>query len=129
MSDFGFPRTVRLLNSGDFSKVFNNTEFKASNRYLLILATPNECDKAKLGFVIAKKHVKHAVQRNRIKRIIRESFRLNQHQLANNDFVILARPGLGDLDNSQIREMIDELWFKLRRPSHGGRSGKQKRRS
>jgi hypothetical protein len=25
--------------------------------------------------------------------------------------------------------MIDELWFKLRRPSHGGRSGKQKRRS
>ena len=128
MSDFDFPRTVRLLTSGDFSKVFNNTELKASNRFLLILATPNDCGHARLGFVIAKKHVKHAVQRNRIKSIIRESFRLNHQQIDQHDFVILARPGLGDLDNNQIREMIDELWFKLRRPSHGGRSGKQKRR-
>ena len=127
MNTFEFPRSVRLLSPGDFSQVFNNTEFKASNRYLLILATPNKNDVSRLGFVIAKKHVKHAVQRNRIKRIIRESFRLNQHKMANNDFVILARPGISDLENGEIREMIDGLWFKLRQ-SNGKRSNKSKKR-
>ncbi len=127
MNTFEFPRSVRLLSPGDFSQVFNNTEFKASNRYLLILATPNKNDVSRLGFVIAKKHVKHAVQRNRIKRIIRESFRLNQHKMANNDFVILARPGISDLENGEIREMIDGLWFKLRQ-SNGKRPNKNKRK-
>ncbi|MFQ3171404.1 MAG: ribonuclease P protein component [Oleispira sp.] len=127
MNTFEFPRSVRLLSPGDFSQVFDNTEFKASNRYLLVLATPSKSGDSRLGFVISKKHVKHAVQRNRIKRIIRESFRLNQYQMADNDFVILARPGISDLENSEIREMIDSLWFKLRQ-SNGKRSSKSKKR-
>jgi ribonuclease P protein component len=127
MNTFEFPRSVRLLSPGDFSQVFDSTEFKASNRYLLILATPSKSGVSRLGFVIAKKHVKHAVQRNRVKRIIRESFRLNQHQIDNNDFVILARPGISDLENSEIREMIDSLWFKLR-PSNAKRSNNNKKR-
>ena len=127
MNTFEFPRSVRLLSPGDFSQVFDNTEFKASNRYLLVLATPSKSGDSRLGFVIAKKHVKHAVQRNRVKRIIRESFRLNQHQISNNDFVILARPGISDLENAEIREMIDGLWFKLRQ-SNGKRSNKNKKR-
>jgi ribonuclease P protein component len=93
---------------------------------LLVLATPSKSGDSRLGFVISKKHVKHAVQRNRIKRIIRESFRLNQHQMADNDFVILARPGISDLENAEIREMIDSLWFKLRQ-SNGKRSNKSKK--
>jgi ribonuclease P protein component len=127
MNTFEFPRSVRLLSPGDFSQVFDNTEFKASNRFLLVLATPSKSGDSRLGFVISKKHVKHAVQRNRIKRIIRESFRLNQHRIANNDFVILARPGISDLENAEIREMIDSLWFKLRQ-SNGKRSNKSKKR-
>jgi ribonuclease P protein component len=127
MNTFEFPRSVRLLSPGDFSQVFDNTEFKASNRFLLVLATPSKSGNSRLGFVISKKHVKHAVQRNRIKRIIRESFRLSQHRMANNDFVILARPGISDLKNAEIREMIDSLWFKLRQ-SNGKRSNKSKKR-
>ena len=127
MNTFEFPRSLRLLSPGDFSQVFDNTKFKASNRYLLVLATPSKSGDSRLGFVISKKHVKHAVQRNRVKRIIRESFRLNQYQMANNDFVILARPGISDLENGEIREMIDGLWFKLRQ-SNGKRSSRSKKR-
>ena len=49
--------------------------------------------------MIGKKNVKLAVQRNRLKRLIRESFRHNQETLAGWDIVVIARKGLGELEN------------------------------
>jgi ribonuclease P protein component len=64
----------------------------------------------RLGLVIAKKHIATAVHRNRVKRLLRESFRQNQHLLAGLDIVILARSGLGGLDNSTINRQMDAFW-------------------
>ena len=72
------------------------------------------------------------MDRNRIKRLIRESFRHHQSDIDALDFVILGRAGLAELDNQQIREMIDALWFRLKRPSHDRRTnskGKKRRQS
>lgn len=121
MISLEFTRQVRLLNSKEFSRVFDNTTLKAANSHLLVLASENDKTHPRLGFVLAKKQVKLAVDRNLVKRVIRESFRHNQHQMANNDFVILARPGLADLDSKELREMIDGLWFRLKRPKNNGR--------
>ena len=68
---------------------------------------------ARLGLVIAKKHVRLAVQRNRVKRQLRESFRRHQQVLVGLDIVVLARPGLGKLDNATLRAMIDAQWQRL----------------
>ncbi|MEZ5436434.1 MAG: ribonuclease P protein component [Pseudomonadales bacterium] len=54
-----------------------------------------------------------AVQRNRIKRQLRESFRRHQHELIGLDIVALARAGLGKLDNAQLRTIIDAQWQRL----------------
>ena len=118
MSETAFPRCVRLLKAAEFKRVFDNTELRSSSPHLLVLATANEQDQARLGFVLAKKQIKRAVDRNRVKRVIRESFRHHQTKMASLDFVILARSGLAELDNQQIREMIDGLWFRLKRPSN-----------
>lgn len=133
MSETSFPRSVRLLKPAEFKKVFDNTEWRSSSPQLLLLATPNEQNQARLGFVLAKKQIKRAVDRNRIKRIIRESFRQHQHKLEALDFVVLGRSGLAELDNPQIRAMIDALWFRLKRPSHdrqanGSRSNRRSSR-
>lgn len=133
MSETSFPRSVRLLKPAEFKKVFDNTEWRSSSPQLLLLATSNEQNQARLGFVLAKKQIKRAVDRNRIKRIIRESFRHNQHKLEALDFVVLGRSGLAELDNPQIRAMIDALWFRLKRPSHdrqatGSRSNRRSSR-
>lgn len=78
---------------------------------MLLLAAAND-QQSRLGLIIAKKHVRHATQRNRIKRIVREYFR--QHPAhESGDFIVLARPGLGDLSNSAIRATLDKLWRKI----------------
>ncbi|KDE41410.1 Ribonuclease P protein component [Nitrincola lacisaponensis] len=81
----------------------------------MILARQNELGHPRLGFVISKKNVRRAVKRSHIRRIIRESFRLRQHQLPNVDIIILARKGLDTLDNRQMHALIERSWSRLER--------------
>jgi ribonuclease P protein component len=108
-----FSRDYRLLSAGDYRRVFEHAEAKASHRNLLLLATPNHLPHNRLGLVIAKKHVKLAVQRNRIKRITRESFRLNPDSVAGLDVIVLARKGCDRLDNVELSSILRQQWLKL----------------
>ncbi|MEZ5523632.1 MAG: ribonuclease P protein component [Pseudomonadales bacterium] len=115
-----FHRSQRLLNAGDFQQVFDNTQLKASTRELLILGAANSLGHSRIGFIIAKKNIRRAVQRNRIRRIIREYFRVHCHELnAHNavDLVIMARKGFDQLSNSEINSTFSSLWNKLVRQS------------
>ena len=113
MTGFAFPRGSRLLNAGDYRTVFNGAKVKVSDKQLLILACPNQLSRPRVGLVIAKKHIRLANQRNRVKRLIRESFRLLQHELPNLDIVVLARPGLGSLDNPALQQLLRTSWKRL----------------
>ncbi|CAA0081445.1 Ribonuclease P protein component [BD1-7 clade bacterium] len=62
---------------------------------------------------MAKKNVRYAVQRNRIKRIIRESFRLHQHELPPIDVIVLARRGLDDFTNAQLHAEFEQAWQRV----------------
>ncbi len=64
---------------------------------------------------MVKKSVKLAVERNRIKRQIRESFRHNQTILNGVDIVIVARRGIADLSNIELRQQFDKMWKRLAR--------------
>ena len=64
---------------------------------------------------MARKHVRRAIDRNRIKRLVRESFRHRQHEIPDLDVIVLARPGIGTLDNQQLYQQLDRLWGKLSR--------------
>ncbi|WP_409524366.1 ribonuclease P protein component [Nitrincola sp. MINF-07-Sa-05] len=113
MADFGYPRQLRLLTGGDFKRVFDGAVLKVSEQPLLILASPNDLDHPRIGFVISKKNIRRAVKRNRVRRIIRESFRLNQHNLPNIDMVILARKDLDKLDNVALFQLMNRNWARL----------------
>ncbi len=113
MADLGYPRQLRLLTGGDFKRVFDNAAIKVSEQPLLILSSPNGLDHPRIGFVISKKNIRRAVKRNRVRRIIRESFRLHQHELPPVDLVILARKGLDNLDNPELHKMIKRCWSRL----------------
>lgn len=110
---FCFDKSRRLLNSSDFSVVFDNPPYKASHAQVLLLAKASNTPKCRLGLVIAKKNIKHAVDRNRLKRLIRESFRLKQHNLPAIDAIVLARRGADKLSNAELFSILDKLWARV----------------
>ncbi len=134
MTGFAFPRCLRLLNAGDYSSVFNDVHVRVADKHLLILARPNELSHPRVGLVIAKKHVRRAADRNQVKRILRESFRLHQHQLPNMDLVILARQGLGALEKPELHQLMEKSWKRLLRyaekaantPAPAGKAGQHR---
>lgn len=111
--DQRFPRSCRLLDSKAFENVFNKPDFRVSNRYFLILGCWSDFEEPRLGVIVAKKNVAKAVQRNRIKRLIRESFRLSKNRLHTADLVVLSRKGPQNLNNSEcvfhLNSLIDEI--------------------
>lgn len=116
MTELDYPRQLRLLTGKDFQRVFDDVELKVPDRHILLLARSNNLGHPRLGFVISKKSIRHAVQRNRVRRIMRESFRLNQHnQLPAVDILVLARQGLDDLDNEQLHRLAKKCWSRLRK--------------
>jgi ribonuclease P protein component len=110
-----FPKARRLLNAKDYSRVFDDTQAKASHRYLLLLAKKNDGPGNRLGLVIAKKNVRLAVQRNRIKRIAREFFRTQPESDSPMDVVLLTRRGIDQLDNAELSTILQQQWQKLLR--------------
>ena len=128
MTSTVFPRHVRLLTAGDYRRVFDQADAKAQSKQILILARRNELGAARLGLVVAKKHAKRAVDRNQIKRIARESFRHHQFELENFDCVVLSLAGAKDLDKSELRHMVDQLWTRLRQKPNGNRSRQKPRK-
>lgn len=63
--------------------------------------------------VFSKKNLKLSVQRNRIKRLVRETFRVRQFDLPTLDIVVLGRRGLDSLDNHDVIIILDRLWQRL----------------
>lgn len=63
--------------------------------------------------MIAKKHVRLSVARNKIKRIIRESFRRHQEMLPGLDIVVVAERELVKLDNDGLHQCLQTYWQKL----------------
>ena len=112
MVTYEFNRESRLLTPGQFQSVFAKPLRFGSN-HITVLVTPNTDKNNRLGLAIAKKRVKLAVQRNRIKRLIRESFRLNQHNLPHIDIVVMVKSGTDSLNNKEINSQLEKIWRKV----------------
>ncbi|MBJ7551577.1 ribonuclease P protein component [Marinomonas ostreistagni] len=112
MSRFMFPRQVRLLNAGDYQSVFNDTSTKVFAGEFLLLARKH-ADSGRLGLIVSKKTDKRAVGRNRIKRVVRDSFRHHQELLNGLDIVFLARQGIRDVENPELHKRLEKAWKQL----------------
>jgi ribonuclease P protein component len=86
-----------LVKKVDFDRVFADNQ-RAKTDTMLVMARPNQVGYPRLGMIVARRLLKRAVDRNRVKRCVRENFRLLLPELLACDFVVrlLAKPVPGE---------------------------------
>lgn len=99
----------RLRDAASFNRVFEQAK-RSRDRWFTVLCRSNELDRARLGLAISKKNCKTAVGRNRIKRVIRESFREHQEQLAGLDIVVMNKRSAETEANNNLFASLEAHW-------------------
>ena len=107
---YAFPRSHRLSGKLAFAAVYDAKK-KTARGPLVMYSLPNELEHARLGISISRR-VGTAPVRNRIKRLLREAFRLHPHNVPRGyDLVIVVRPHL-PMDLADYQSLMGELIFK-----------------
>jgi ribonuclease P protein component len=109
-----FPPARRLLKAHDFERVYA-ARWRISDSFFAANMIESEAGAARLGLSVGHKAVGNAVSRNRIKRVVRESFRQHQYELPALDIVIGARNAARTAHNARLVESLDELWTRIAR--------------
>jgi ribonuclease P protein component len=111
-SAYNFPSIFRLKNGAEIQDVLAYGK-KYRERNLSIFIKPNILGYPRLAIIIASKYVAKAVDRNRLKRVIRESFRLNQDKIKGNDIIVFGYRGIENLTNFELQQCLEKNWQKF----------------
>lgn len=103
----GLPQKARLKKSPEFQRA-GEAAHKEVGRFFVVLGSDTGNGRARLGLAVGRK-AGNAVQRNRIKRIAREQFRLQRPDLPAWDYVVIARAGAGQAENTALHRDIHRL--------------------
>lgn len=107
---FAFTKTRRLLKKVEYDYVFEAAKKIVTSEYIL-LYRKNNLGYARLGLALSKKRIAKAHDRNRIKRLLRESFR--QMPLPAVDMIFLAKTGVEKRNNADIFIKLSKTWEQL----------------
>ena len=112
MSGARLQKRARLLKAADFKRVFDRP-IKSSDRYFTVLARENTATNPRLGLAISKRNARLAVTRNRIKRIVRESFRQSPGE-RNLDYVVMITAAGAKAENGVLFDSLRNHWQKIK---------------
>lgn len=108
MKQFFLGKEERLLNPQEFKRVMRKGESQSTEHFAIFIL-PHQNKKQRLGITTSKK-IGTSVERNRIKRLLREFFRLYKTQLPpSSDILFIAKPGADRLDYSGLCEELKIL--------------------
>lgn len=116
--DYRFSREVRLLKPVEYKQVFDGG-VRYVMRTLTLLARRNDLGYARLGLAISRKTLRRAVDRNSVKRQVRESFRYHQHEVEGLDIVVMARAAIKECNWQELRQSLDCKWQELHKRCKG----------
>lgn len=102
-----FPRSARVRAKTDFDRIFQHGRRVALP--VLALHWQASADAPRLGLAVSRKVDPHAVGRNRIKRVLRDTFRRLRDDLAAGDYVVVARPPAAKADSAELAAALRGL--------------------
>lgn len=106
---YAFKKIEKLRRRSEFSALFKSGK-RIHSEYLTVILSTNTSDVRRLGLVVGKKVRKEAVRRNRMKRLLREFFRLNKHRLsASQDILIVARKDFSFMKYRDLCSALEEV--------------------
>ena len=106
------PPDARLRAAADFAALRREGK-RVSSRYFQTQYRLSESGQSRLGMAVSRRVSKHAVVRNRIRRTIRESFRLFRPKLPGCDVLLIARAEAAARTNADLRVDLDLIWDRL----------------
>lgn len=110
---FFFRRENKVTSPRQYSFLFARAK-KFNLQSFSFYSYENKLAITRMGVVVAKRNQKKAVCRNRTKRIVRESFRCNQHRLLGLDIIIVARRGVDSMLAEELRLELGRAWDRLK---------------
>jgi len=115
---YTLPRQRRIRHKADFDAIHAQGQ-RLGNAFFGVSMRVNGEKGARLGLAVSIKVAGSGVERNRIRRVIRESFRLNQRDLPVVDLVVSARNRARGATNEDLRSSLIELWALIRQRQSG----------
>ncbi len=112
MQPLDLPRCARLLKASDFSALRGASRRVGASHFVAEVGhAVHAC--CRLGQAVSRRVSKRAVDRNRIKRVVRESYRHARNELPARDILLIARSSAVAQSNLALREDLARLWGKL----------------
>ena len=103
-----------MLRKADFDAAFAGGRRISDAMFVLTIkapaAAPNPAQSARIGLAIAARIIGNSVARNRVRRTVRESFRLHQHELPAVDIIVSARAPARGAERARLRASLTQLW-------------------
>jgi len=111
---YSLSKASRLTKPEQFNAVFHADNSESGTLFqVLVKLKPDEI--ARLGVVVSKRATPRAVDRNYVKRLIREEFRVRKHSLSGMDVVVRVRKAFSNPQASQARIELSDLLTKVSR--------------
>lgn len=107
-----FPRRARLLLPREFDAVFKSGR-RERGRFFVCVVAASSCGAPRIGFAVGKKHLPAAHDRNLVKRMARESFRLRRGQMPAVDLVLSPRSEIVRGDRHTLRADLDAIFDRV----------------
>lgn len=112
LSAFSFKKTERIRKRSDYLRLFKEGK-RIHGDCFVVNYLENSLGNTRLGITVSKK-VGCAVIRNRIKRLVREYFRLNKARITGAyDMNIVARPGIADFSTQKINQALEQIYSEI----------------
>lgn len=108
----GLPPAARLHRASDYAAL-RGASGRLQTHYFALRWTPSSRSLCRLGMAVSRKVSKRAVERNRIKRTVRESFRAVRSGLPALDVLVIARTASTNVTNPLLRADLAQSWRKL----------------